>query len=67
MNRIRGVMISMLASNVVYRWFDPQSGQTRVITKLPNTEQSSKGKTHVNKQTKSVNNRKTQLYIYCQE
>jgi hypothetical protein len=29
MNRIRGVMISMLASNVVYRWFDPQSGQTK--------------------------------------
>ena len=30
-----------------------------VVTKLPNTEQSSKakGKTHVNKQTKSVNNR----------
>jgi hypothetical protein len=33
----------------------------RVITKLPNTEQSSKGKgkTQVKKQTKSDNNRKT--------
>ena len=35
--------------------------QIRVITKLPNSEQSYKGKvkTQVYKQTKSVNNRKT--------
>jgi hypothetical protein len=37
------------------------SYQIRVITKLPNTEQSSKGKgkNQANKQTQSVNNRKT--------
>ena len=31
----------------------------RVITKLPNSEQSYKGKVKTHKQTKSVNNRKT--------
>ena len=33
--------------------------QIKVITKLPNSEQSYKGKVKTHKQTKSVNNRKT--------
>jgi len=39
----------------------PNKGNNKIITKLPNTEQSYKGKvkTQVYKQTKSVNNRKT--------
>ena len=36
------------------------SKSIRVITKLPNSEQSYKGKVKTYKQTKSVNNRKTE-------
>ena len=44
-----------------YCWVQIFRSWIRVITKLPNTEQSSKGKgkTHKSRNTKSVNNRKT--------
>jgi len=59
--KIRNIQFTVVRANIISCLINKKSLKIRVITKLPNSVQSNKGKvkTHKYKQTKSVNNRKT--------